>query len=549
MFTVELNTNRSSSYVPPRWNFKKANWSKFASRSDVLTTGLNINTRQIDKANKALTEAILTTAQECIPRGSRRNYIPYWSEELQALHEEVTEARDMAEADPSVDNNIRLKAKIAKFRRESNMAVRNSWHKKTAQLNLERDGQKLWRLVKSLNGENNRSSPIVLEENNRVLTKNQAANHLAKQISQVSNISVCNQRRQKVRQEITERKRITQQPTDEIMTCPFVMEELEGALKGMQNGRSPGPDNITNDMLAHLGTQAKKKLLGLFNTSWKTGLIPSIWKKAILIPILKAGKPRNKGNSYRPISLTSCMCKLMERMVNKRLTWYLERNKILMDEQAGFRQFRSTEDQIAYIAQTIEDGYQRQQHTATVWVDMEKAFDKVWKKGLVLQLMQAGVSHNMLKWIQKYLSQRTGRVSLQGKESRQADFKDGVPQSGVLSPTLFLVFMNSIQNIIKPHVKVALYADDLALICSEDSCVTAQVRLQECLTLLEQWTEDWAMSVNAAKTTYSIFSLSTKIPNLRLKINNRLLERENHPKYLGVTLDPRLTWCKQIENV
>ncbi|KAK3751631.1 hypothetical protein RRG08_012692 [Elysia crispata] len=162
VFTVELNTNRSS------------------SRSDVLTTGLNINTRQIDKANKTLIEAILTTAQECIPRGSRRNYIPYWSEELQTLHEEVTEARDKAEADPSVDNNIRLKAKIAKFRRESNMAVRNSWHKKTAQLNLERDGQKLWRLVKSLNGENNRSSPIVLEENNRVLTKKQAANHLAK---------------------------------------------------------------------------------------------------------------------------------------------------------------------------------------------------------------------------------------------------------------------------------------------------------------------------------------------------------------------------------
>ena len=225
-----------------------------------MTTGLNVNTRQIDKANKALTEAILATAQECIPRGSRRNYIPYWSKELQALHEEVTEARDMVETDPSVDNNIRLKAKTAKFRRESNMAVTNSWHKKTAQLNLERKGQKLWRLVKSLNGENNRSFPIILEENNRVLTKKQAANHLAKQFSQVSDISVCSQRRQDlvVRQEVRERKRVTQQPTDEIVTCPFVMEELEGALKGMQNRRSHGPDNITNDMLAHLGTQAKK---------------------------------------------------------------------------------------------------------------------------------------------------------------------------------------------------------------------------------------------------------------------------------------------------
>ncbi|GFS18319.1 RNA-directed DNA polymerase from mobile element jockey [Elysia marginata] len=71
----------------------------------------------------------------------------------------------------------------------------------------------------------------------------------------------------------------------------------------------------------------------------------------------------------------------------------------------------------------------------------------------------------------------------------------------------------------------------------------------ECLTLLEQWTDDWAMTVNAAKTTYSIFSLSTNIPNLRLRINNSLLEKENYPKYLGVTFDPRLTWCKQIETV
>ncbi|GFS21699.1 hypothetical protein ElyMa_001599300 [Elysia marginata] len=140
MLTVDLNMKRSLTYTPPRWTYKKANWSKFASRSDILTTRININTRQIDKANKALTKAILSAAHECIPRGSRRNYIPYWSEELQALHEEVTEARDNVEKEPSVDNNIHLKAKTARFRRESNTAVRNSWHKKTAQLNLRNCG-------------------------------------------------------------------------------------------------------------------------------------------------------------------------------------------------------------------------------------------------------------------------------------------------------------------------------------------------------------------------------------------------------------------------
>ncbi|GFS27138.1 hypothetical protein ElyMa_005239700 [Elysia marginata] len=181
MLTVDLNMKRSLTYISPRWNYKKANWSKFASRSDILTTRININTR--------------------------RNYIPYWSEELQALHEEVTKARDNVEKEPSVDNNIRLKAKTARFKRESNTAVRNSWHKKTAQLNLEKDGQKLWRLVRSLNGESNRLSPIALEEENKVLTKRQAANHLVKQFSQVSDITVCNQRRHEVHQEIREKKR------------------------------------------------------------------------------------------------------------------------------------------------------------------------------------------------------------------------------------------------------------------------------------------------------------------------------------------------------
>ncbi|GFR70066.1 hypothetical protein ElyMa_005645500 [Elysia marginata] len=111
------------------------------------------------------------------------------------------------------------------------------------------------------------SVPLHWKRKNTVLTKRQAANHLVKQFSQVSDITVCNQRRHEVHQEIREKKKVTQQPTDEIMTCPFVMEELEGTLKVMQNGRSPEPDNITNEMLAHLGFQAKRKILGLFNTN------------------------------------------------------------------------------------------------------------------------------------------------------------------------------------------------------------------------------------------------------------------------------------------
>ena len=197
-------------------------------------------------------------------------------------------------------------------------------------------------------------------------------------------------------------------------------------------------------------------MVDIFNTSWRTGLLPSSWKKATMIPILKPGKPPNKADSYRPISLTSCLCKLMERMVNRRLIWYLENNRLLMDEQSGFRQCRSTEDQLTYIAQTIEDGFQDKKHSVVVWVDMAKAFDRVWKEGILIKLLESKISHNMLRWIEQYLKKRTGRVSLQGIHSREAPFRHGVPQGGVLSPTLFILFMNSIQHVIEPRVKAAI---------------------------------------------------------------------------------------------
>jgi hypothetical protein len=128
-------------------------------------------------------------------------------------------------------------------------------------------------------------------------------------------------------------------------------------------------------MLKRLGPDAKTTLLKIMNTSWKQGIVPQVWKKSKIVCIPKKDKDRLDPNSYRPISLLSCTFKLMERIINTRLIWHLE--KKLLPQQAGFRQHLSTEDQIAHIAQEIEDAFQEGKHTVAVWIDMEKAFDKV----------------------------------------------------------------------------------------------------------------------------------------------------------------------------
>ena len=301
-------------------------------------------------------------------------------------------------------------------------------------------------------------------------------------------------------------------------------------------------------MLINMGPQAKKKMLQLINDSWRSGIVPEVWKEATILPIHKKGKDKGKATSYRPISLTSCVGKLMERLINNRLTWHLESKGHINAEQAAFRQNRSTEDQITYISQAIEDSFQDKKHTLAVWIDLEKAFDKVWKNGLRLKLRKCGIDGRMFKWIDHYLTKRRARVKIKHSKSKIKEMKHGVPQGGVLSPTLFLIFIKDILDKMTKGVKGAMYADDLVLwCCCEEHITTANFRLREALNQLEKWTQNWAVKVNAGKTTYTVFTLSTKVQKVDLNFNDHQLQEDKTPIYLGVTFDQRLTWKEQLQ--
>ena len=182
-----------------------------------------------------------------------------------------------------------------------------------------------------------------------------------------------------------------------------------------------------------------------------------------MMPILKKGKNKKKALSYRPISLTSCVCKTMEHIINKRMQWYLETESIFAPEQAGFRKYKGTEDQTTHLAQVIEDAFQKKRVTLTVFIDLQKAFDKVWKDGLLVKLQRSGIRGNLYKWTKSYLYNRQARVCVDGKTSRKVLLRQGVPQGGVLSPTLFILFINDLMVELPKGVYAALYADDLVL--------------------------------------------------------------------------------------
>ena len=155
---------------------------------------------------------------------------------------------------------------------------------------------------------------------------------------------------------------------------PFTLHELKDSINTNKD-TAPGPDGIHNFMLKNIPDQSLVQLPKVFNRMYESSFIPEEWKKAIIIPIAKPEKDRQDPTNYRPISLTSCLCKTYEKIINRRLMENLENNKLLMSIQCGFRRFHSTTDQLVRFDTYVRKGYKEGKHVIAVFFDLEKAYD------------------------------------------------------------------------------------------------------------------------------------------------------------------------------
>ena len=184
--------------------------------------------------------------------------------------------------------------------------------------------------------------------------------------------------------------------TEKDYNKPFQVKELTTAIDSIKSKSSIGSDLIDNRFITNLPTQIKIELWTTYNIMYKESIVPASWKTADIIPILKPGKNPTEPKPYRPISLLSCAGKIMERMVGKRLRWYLEQNKILLPYQFGFRRGKSTLAPPAIFEHEIQMSFRTQKLTIVVLLDLTSAFDKADVMAILYKLATNGMKGKVL---------------------------------------------------------------------------------------------------------------------------------------------------------
>ena len=333
-----------------------------------------------------------------------------------------------------------------------------------------------------------------------------------------------------------------------VLDDPFTLGEMVRALNKSKH-TSPGKDRVCYKMLKNLGGGALGVLLGLYNRVWVEGKLPQVWKEAVVVPIRKPGKDPTLPSSYRPIALTSNICKVMVRMVTDRLTYILEKGGLLAGYQSGFRKGRNTIDAVVRLEDEIRRAQANKESVVAVFFDIEKAYDMMWREGLLIKLHKLEVGGRTFNWVRDFLSDRIIQVRIGVELSSQLTVNNGTPQGSVISPLLYILMINDIFARVPGGIGRSLFADDGAL-WKRGRNVEAGVRhVQGAIDEVEQWGLEWGCRFSVEKTQTMFFTRKKVGEGVRLRLYGQDLVRVGTFKYLGVVFDSRLTWESHVKRI
>jgi hypothetical protein len=340
-------------------------------------------------------------------------------------------------------------------------------------------------------------------------------------------------------------------PTDEkkswLSSITVCSDDLLKTLKKLPSKTSVDNDGLSYKILKEGGNILGVHLTRLFSLSLNEGRIPKAWKVGIVTPIHKCGSKKLVSN-YRPISVTSCCCRILERLVRYRIMEYLSTYNLINATQHGFVPQRSTETILLEYYDYVSDRVDNNMMIDTIFFDFAKAFDTIPHHKLIRCLQQHGINGKLLRWIISFLTNRQQLVRIGNAYSKALPVTSGVIQGSVLGPLFFNIFINNIDDVVK-HSTILKYADDIRLSISapKSDSVLLHSKLQHDIDNIAEWASDSGMALNANKCFYVTFGSSDH--QRTYSTGGSTIVNKSDYKDLGITVSSPLSFNKHIDLV
>lgn len=414
--------------------------------------------------------------------------------------------------------------------------------------NLDQKDQSLWKATRRLLNKH-QEVPSLVENGEFITSDKEKAEAFAEYFEKTFSNTVCERGPPSSNipdDDIEEFLRLPKATVQFPLKFTTPKETLE-LIRRLKTKKSPGHDLIPVIAIKQLPRKAVVLITSIFNSCLRTGYFPDTWKKAELVVIHKPGKNTKEVRNYRPISLLPILGKMLETIIKRRLSSFLESNNIIPDFQFGFQINHSTSHQLARLTDFIVNGFEMKKHTLVTFLDFQQAFDKVWHRGLLYKLKKADIPKYLFDILYSFLSGRTFTVRIKNVNSTIRAIHAGTPQRSVLSPILFNFYLHDI--IQTTSTSIAMFADDTAVFSQHEDIQIARNTLQSHLNNLEQYFKKWMLTLNAQKCISKVFTLRRPLdPPELILIGNKLKWNPANEavRYLGVHLDRRLTWNHHI---